>query len=218
MDCQTCTDHMLSNTAAQCFSKQPNRSGGDKTSLTPSALLSTSKCSGILCIHPKPLAHHLTLIPHAAAHTCVCPRGAQCFRPCRGWEANPKAVGLVAELALTPQTQHEGHGQTPERLLGQIPTNINYFLTVADLCAIFYDSWKTCSSCKEQSVNLSKTRSGAAIVVKQKATNLSDKLHDTPIMGGLRLLLQRITHEDGTTGQETKPMDCYGFNHFTASN
>lgn len=117
-----------------------------------------------------------------------------------------------------PQTQHEGHGQTPERLLGQIPTNINYFLTVADLCAIFYDSWKTCSSCKEQSVNLSKTRSGAAIVVKRKATNLSDKLHDMPIMEGLRLLLQRITHEDGTTGQETKPIYCYGFNHFTASN
>lgn len=102
MDCQTCTDHMLSNTAAQCFSKQPNRSGGDKTSLTPSALLSTSKCLGILCIYPKPLAHHLTLIPHAAAHTCVCPRGAQCFTPCRKWEANPKAVGLAAELALTP--------------------------------------------------------------------------------------------------------------------
>lgn len=47
-------------------------------------------------------------------HVCA-QEGVQCFRPCRGWEANPRTTGFVAELALTPQTQHEGYGQTPER-------------------------------------------------------------------------------------------------------
>jgi len=39
-------------------------------------------------------------------------------------------------------------------------------------------------------------QSGLAIVLKQNVTNLSDKLHEMPIMEGLRLLLQRITHEE----------------------
>lgn len=78
-------------------------------------------------------------------------------------EVNPRTTGFIAELATNPQTQHKEYGQNPVRdivhaLLGQILTNINYFLTVADLCAIFYHSLKTWNSCKKWSVNLSKTR------------------------------------------------------------
>lgn len=61
-------------------------------------------------------------------------------------------------------------------------------------------------------------QSESAIALKQNITNLSDKLHEMPIMEGLRLLLQRITHEDGMTGQETKSIYSYGFTHFIASN
>lgn len=61
-------------------------------------------------------------------------------------------------------------------------------------------------------------QSGSAIVLKQNTTNLSDKLHEMLIREGLRLLLQRITHEDGITGQETKSTYSYGFNHFISSN
>lgn len=58
--------------------------------------------------------------------------------------------------------------------------------------------------------------SGSAIVLKQNITNLSDKLHEMPIMEGLRLLLQRIPHEDRITGQETK--SSYRCNHCIAPN
>lgn len=171
MDCQTCTDHMLSNAVVQCCSKQPNRSWGDKTSLTQSALLSASNCSGIPCAHPKPLAHKLMLISHAAAHTCV-PRRDSVLQILQRMGGKPKSHGVWAELVLTPQTQHEGYGQALRDLVpglsGQISTNSNYFLTVADLCAIFYDSWKTWNSCKEQSVNLSKTRVGRQLYWNKK--------------------------------------------------
>jgi len=78
-------------------------------------------------------------------------------------EVNLRTTRFIAELAMNPQTQHEEYSQNPVRnivpvFLGQILTNTNYFLTVADLCAIFYDSLKTWSSCKKWSVNLSKTR------------------------------------------------------------
>ena len=61
-------------------------------------------------------------------------------------------------------------------------------------------------------------QSGLAIVLKQNVTNLSDKLHEMPIMEGLRLLLQRITHEEWITGQKTKSIYSYRFNHFIAYN
>lgn len=78
-------------------------------------------------------------------------------------EVNPRTTGFIAELVRNPQTQHEEYGQNPVRdimpvFLGQILTNISYFPTVADLCAIFHDSLKTWNSCKKWSVNLSKTR------------------------------------------------------------
>lgn len=167
MDCQTCTDHMLSNTAVQCFSKQPNGSWGDKTSLTQSALRSVSNCSGILCIYSKPLAHNLMLISHAGTHTCVPKRGSVlqtwATLPWQRMGGKPKNHGVRGWTGSDP-LRHSMKGMAkPLRdivpvLLGQTLTNINYFLTVADLCAIFYDSWKTWNSCKKQSVNLSKTR------------------------------------------------------------
>lgn len=60
--------------------------------------------------------------------------------------------------------------------------------------------------------------SGSAIVLKQNITNLSDKLHEMPIMEGLRLLLQSIPHKDRITGQETKSISSYRFNHCIAPN
>lgn len=172
MDCQTSTDHMLSNTAVQCFNKQPNRSWGDKTCLTQSALLSTSKYSGILCIYPKPLAHNLMLISHATAHTCVPKRGCSVLDLAEDGRQTQEPRGLWLNWLWPPRHSMKDMAKALRdimpALLGQILTNINYFLTVADLCAIFYDSWKTWNSCKEQSVNLSKTRVGQQLYWNKK--------------------------------------------------